>query len=93
MKALYSVDEAEHNVILDYVEKSMNRINPEKLLLSKWTARQPANREKHFIVTRCRRDAENIVVTVDLEAVLTKRNATVAWQSLQDSELWQAGWH
>ncbi len=26
--------------------------NPGKLLLSKWTARVPRNREKHFIVTR-----------------------------------------
>jgi tryptophan-rich hypothetical protein len=29
----------------------MNKINPEKLLKSKWTAAQPKNREKHFMVT------------------------------------------
>ena len=29
----------------------MNRFNPRKLRLSKWTACQPENCEKHFLVT------------------------------------------
>jgi hypothetical protein len=29
-----------------------NRLSPKKLLLSKWTAVQPLNREKHFVVVR-----------------------------------------
>ena len=32
------------------------RINPRKLLLSKWTARVPRNRERHFLVTELHRD-------------------------------------
>ena len=34
----------------------MNRINPNKLQHSKWTAVQPCNREKHFLVTTVNRD-------------------------------------
>ena len=29
----------------------MNRINPAKLMKSKWTALEPRNKEKHFLVT------------------------------------------
>ncbi|NLZ79547.1 MAG: TIGR02450 family Trp-rich protein, partial [Gammaproteobacteria bacterium] len=29
----------------------MHRINPKKLLHSKWTAVSPVNKEKHFMVT------------------------------------------
>ncbi|MEZ8121272.1 TIGR02450 family Trp-rich protein [Vibrio splendidus] len=29
----------------------MNRINPKKLLRSKWTAVSPIKKEKHFMVT------------------------------------------
>lgn len=29
----------------------MNKINPKKLLHSKWTAVSPVNKEKHFLVT------------------------------------------
>ena len=32
------------------------RLNPRKLLLSKWTAAQPQNRERHFLVTALIRD-------------------------------------
>jgi tryptophan-rich hypothetical protein len=28
------------------------QINPAKLLLSKWTAVKPVNKEKHFLVTK-----------------------------------------
>ena len=51
----------------------MNRINPRKLLLSKWTAAHPQNREKHFLVTELFRDEEGTVLEVELQAVLTKR--------------------
>jgi tryptophan-rich hypothetical protein len=44
-------------------------INPEKLLLSKWTAVQPRNKENHFIVTRLiRNEQEETVVECILEA-------------------------
>ncbi len=34
----------------------MNRINPAKLLLSKWTAARPQYKETHFLVTKLLRD-------------------------------------
>lgn len=70
----------------------MNQINPDKLLLSKWTAVQPVKREKHFIVTECQLDELDDVVSVDLQAVLTRRTQRLPWRDLQDSATWLAGW-
>ena len=70
----------------------MNRINPRKLLLSKWTAAHPQNREKHFLVTELIRDEEGTVLEVELQAVLTQRSERLDWQVLKDSELWLLGW-
>ena len=42
----------------------MNRINPAKLLLSKWTAARPRNKEKHFLVTELFRDDEGTVLEI-----------------------------
>lgn len=68
------------------------RINPQKLLLSKWTAVTPRNREKHFIVTDLVRDEQCQVLCIELQAVLTKRSELLAWQSLQHKEQWLMGW-
>ncbi|UST99784.1 TIGR02450 family Trp-rich protein [Pseudomonas siliginis] len=70
----------------------MNRINPRKLLLSKWTAAHPQNREKHFLVTELIRDEEGTVLDVELQAVLTQRSERLDWQVLKDSEHWLLGW-
>ncbi|CAI8952401.1 TIGR02450 family Trp-rich protein [Pseudomonas sp. IT-P12] len=70
----------------------MNRINPRKLLLSKWTAAHPQNREKHFLVTELYRDEEGTVLDVELQAVLTQRSQRLAWQTLKDSDAWRLGW-
>ncbi|PNG42661.1 hypothetical protein A1354_25085 [Pseudomonas asplenii] len=70
----------------------MNRINPQKLLLSKWTAAQPQNREKHFLVTELFRDEEGTVLEVELQAVLTKRAERLDWQTLQNNAEWLQGW-
>ncbi|WP_416740181.1 TIGR02450 family Trp-rich protein [Pseudomonas sp. NFX71] len=70
----------------------MNRINPSKLLLSKWTAAQPQNREKHFLVTELFRDEEGMVLDVELQAVLTKRSERLDWQTLKNSDTWILGW-
>ena len=74
-----------------------NRFNHEprrrrKLLLSKWTARQPQNREKHFLVSELICDEEGTVLQVELQAVLTQRSERLDWQALQDGERWQMGW-
>ncbi|VVN14192.1 hypothetical protein PS858_03158 [Pseudomonas fluorescens] len=70
----------------------MNRINPSKLLLSKWTAAQPQNREKHFLVTELFRDEEGTVLDIELQAVLTKRSERLDWQTLKNSDTWILGW-
>ena len=52
----------------------MNRINPKKLLSSKWTAVTPVNKEKHFIVSEVEFDEEGLVVSCSIEAVMSKRS-------------------
>ncbi len=69
-----------------------HQINPAKLLLSKWTAVTPINKEKHFLVSKLLRDElENITGCV-LEAVLTQRAEHIDWKLLQDDTRWQQGW-
>lgn len=70
----------------------MNRINPNKLLLSKWTAAHPQNREKHFLVTKLFRDDEGTVLEIELQAVLTQRSERYQWQTLSDQDHWTFGW-
>ena len=70
----------------------MNRLNPRKLLLSKWTAAAPQNREKHFLVTELFCDEEGTVLEIELQAVMTKRTQKLAWQTLQNDQAWQMGW-
>jgi len=69
-----------------------HRLNPRKLLLSKWTAAQPLNREKHFLVSDVLCDEEGVVLEVELQAVLTHRCQRLPWQSLQDAQTWKMGW-
>lgn len=69
-----------------------HRINPRKLLLSKWTARQPQQREKHFLVTELYRDEEGEVLAIELQAVLTQRSERLDWRVLQDTQRWRMGW-
>jgi tryptophan-rich hypothetical protein len=70
----------------------MNPLDPDKLLHSKWTAVNPVDREKHFIVTglrgKTRRGARRCV----LEAVRTRRSQEVAAEELRDESRWRAGW-
>ncbi|NMY16672.1 TIGR02450 family Trp-rich protein [Pseudomonas sp. 905_Psudmo1] len=68
------------------------RLNPRKLLLSKWTAAQPQNRERHFLVTELIRDEQDNILGVELQAVLTQRSQQLDWRQLQDSERWLQSW-
>ena len=70
----------------------MNRINPEKLLLSKWTAVRPVQKERHFIVTRLIRSEDEQVTGCELEAVINKRSYEIDWQQLKDASNWLMGW-
>ena len=73
------------------------RLNPKKLLLSKWTAVQSLAKEKHFIVTRLVQpegDAHPPVPIIDvvIEAVHSGRSTTLAWRELTDTTCWLQGW-
>ncbi len=75
-------------------ESDFHRLNPEKLLLSKWTAVQPRDREKHFLVTLVinpEAPAHRIEKVV-MEAVLTRRRFTLGWTELADKKQWLQGW-
>lgn len=71
------------------------RLNPRKLHLSKWTAVQPRNKEKHFIVTRIIQPElpDQPIIKVEIEAVHSGRSQIIAWKSLTDTGCWKQGWH
>lgn len=76
------------------VIKTVIKINPKKLLNSKWTATVPANKEKHFIVTKLiTPELSDVPITmVELESVFSKRSFIVAWRDLTNANHWQQGW-
>lgn len=71
------------------------RLNPNKLLLSKWTAVAPQHKEKHFIVSKLLlpEDSTAALELIELEAVFSKRVQVMPWRTLQDTGLWRQGWH
>ncbi|MDQ7984099.1 TIGR02450 family Trp-rich protein [Pseudomonas sp. G34] len=69
-----------------------HRLTPRKLLLSKWTAARPQNREKHFLVTELFCDEDGNVLQIELQAVFSKRAWRLDWRELQDAEQWLMGW-
>ena len=71
---------------------AQQRLNPRKLLLSKWTAARPLKREKHFLVTELFCDEQGEVLAIELQAVLTQRSERLDWRQLQDAERWKIGW-
>lgn len=71
----------------------MNRINPKKLLDSKWTAVIPVSRQRHFAVVKVEFDegGERVLACV-IEAVLTRQQQAIDWEELKDEERWRFGW-
>ena len=69
-----------------------HKINPRKLLNSKWTSTSPKNKEKHFLVTDVEFDDDEIVVACAIEAIISKRTMAIDWHDLKDSTQWLAGW-
>ena len=71
-----------------------NPLGPKKLLLTKWTAVTPRNREKHFVVLRViELEPPSIrVEQVELEAVHSKQVYLLQWRELTDATLWRQGW-
>jgi tryptophan-rich hypothetical protein len=70
----------------------MNRINPKKLLNSKWTAVRPINKEKHFMVSRVEFDDDGVVIECELNAVMSNRFIEIEWSTLKSQEIWLQGW-
>jgi tryptophan-rich hypothetical protein len=68
------------------------QINPEKLLLSKWTAVQPQQKEKHFLVTEVIRNEQQQIIACLLEAVINHRQYELDWRLLKDLSRWFPGW-
>lgn len=70
----------------------MSKVNPKKLLNSKWTAAKVENKEKHFLVVEVEYDEYAKVLLCVIEAVMTKRQRPVQWRDLNDENQWAAGW-
>ena len=70
----------------------MNKINPKKILNSKWTAVNPIGREKHFIVTELELNDAGDVIECNIEAIVSKRSKSIDWYELKNNNLWLQGW-
>ena len=70
----------------------MNRINPTKLLMTKWSTAEPRRKQRHFIVTRLIRNEQGTIIACELEAVINNKVYQIDWQELKDSTLWIMGW-
>ena len=73
----------------------MPAVDSKQLLFSKWTAIQPCDREKHFVVRRVfkKRGEESKAICVELEAVISKRMRLLSLQELRDATRWARGWN
>jgi tryptophan-rich hypothetical protein len=70
----------------------MNRVGSKKLQQSKWTAIEPRDKEKHFLVTEVRCDVDGNPQTCILEAVHSHREIELDWRELKDAGRWLMGW-
>ena len=72
----------------------MNPLNPKKLLLTKWTAVKPVDKQKHFLVSRVIQPElpNDPIEQVEIEAVFSKATQLIAWRDLQDDSVWRQGW-
>jgi tryptophan-rich hypothetical protein len=69
------------------------RLNPAKLVRSKWTACAPVNKEKHFMVVALVEPPPDApVVDVIMEAVHSRRQFSLPWRALRQQGVWRQGW-
>lgn len=70
------------------------KLNPKKLLLSKWTAVQVVAKQKHYLVSRVVQPEDfNLPITqIEIEAVYSGEKRIIFWRELQDSLSWKQGW-
>lgn len=71
-----------------------NPLSPKKLLLSKWTAVHPIQKQKHFLVSKVilTEPPDGVIELVEIEAVLTKQAQCIPWRELTDPHVWKQGW-
>ncbi len=74
------------------LQNLMNQINPRKLMSSKWTAVEPVNQQKHFIVVAVKFSQHGQINYCEIEALLTKKTTVIDWKTLKDSDQWLPGW-
>ena len=70
----------------------MHKINPNKLLNSKWTAINPVNKAKHFIITEIDFDETGGVTHCLIESILSKHAELIDWETLKNDQKWLQGW-
>lgn len=70
----------------------MNKFNPRKLLNSKWTAVNPLQKEKHFLITKLEFNEEGDVLHCSMEAVISNRERRIDWKELENEDNWLQGW-
>ena len=72
----------------------MNRIHPKKLLLTKWTAVAPQQKDKHFLVIKViQPDLPGAAIEwVEIEAVFSRSVQHIAWRELKEPTRWRQGW-
>ena len=70
------------------------RLAPGKLLMSKWTAAAPINKEKHFLVSRlvAPEAPGGNIDCIEMDAVHSGRRFTLRWRELNDTSRWLQGW-
>jgi len=59
---------------------------------SKWTAVDPLNKEKHFIIFEVEYDEDRAVISCLIEAIMSKRSIKIQWRDLKDTNQWIQGW-
>lgn len=70
------------------------KLNPKKLLLTKWTAVEVVAKQKHFLVSRVLQ-AEDLslpITEIEIEAVYSGNKQVILWRELQDISRWKQGW-
>lgn len=74
--------------------KTARRLSPKKLLLSKWTATVPKNKEMHFLVTQliAPEAPETTTKLIEIEAVYSRLSMVLPWRELLDEDRWLQGW-
>lgn len=72
---------------------SLIKLNPKKLLLTKWTAVEVVAKQKHFLVSRVLQpeDLSLPITEIEIEAVYSGDKRIILWRELQDSQRWKQG--